>query len=227
MRKDLITIIFFIAIVFSIAIYFVFSEQENNLPPKKPSTPTGKISINVRQNATYTSESHDPDNDSIRYGWDWDGDDTVDEWTKTYPPNDTVITSIHQWKINGTFNIKVKAQDRHGAESQWSDNLTVTIMFVPSHPNIPTFSGPKNLFVGEIGVYHVFTTTVDDLPVCFYFMWDDSTYNKTEYVNAGEMINASHAWNTPGSYTIVCEAENKYYYRSSEAILTVVIREKE
>jgi len=227
MRKNLIAVIFLIATILSITIFFVIFQEENNLPPEKPTTPSGHISINVRENSTYRSSSHDQDNDSIRYGWDWDGDDNVDEWTKTYSPEETSVTTIHQWKINGTYSIKVKAQDLHGAESQWSDNLTIIVKFLPSHPNIPRLSGPTSLVVGEVGIYYAFTTTVDDLPVCFYFMWDDKTYNKTDFVDSGEMINASHAWNTPGNYTVVCEAENKYYYRSSEAILNVLIIEKE
>ncbi|VVB62218.1 Uncharacterised protein [uncultured archaeon] len=226
MRKNLIAIIFFITIVCSLTIYFSFFQKENNLPPEKPNTPSGSKSINVRQNSTYTSSSHDPDNDSIRYGWDWDGDNNVDEWTKTYLPNETLVTAIHQWRINGTFNIKLKAQDVHGAESPWSNNLTVTVHFIPSHPNIPKLSGPTHLVVGEVGIFYASTTTLDDPPFCFYYMWDDRTYNKTDYVNSGETISASHAWNTPGNYTVVCEAENKYYYRSSEATLQVVISEK-
>jgi len=226
MRKSFITIILVIAIVFSVTIYIGFFQQGNNLPPEKPNTPSGSVSINVRQNASYRSLSHDPDNDSIRYGWDWDGDDNVDEWTKSYSPNETLVEKIHKWNINGTFYLKVKAQDLHGAESEWSDSLMVTVNFVPSHPNIPNLTGSTSLVVGEVGVYYALTSTLDGLPVCFYYMWGDSTYNKTDYINSGEMISASHAWNTPGNYTIVCEAENKYYYRSSEAILNVVISEK-
>ena len=226
MRKSFITIILVIAIVFSVTIYISFFQQGNNLPPEKHNTPSGSVSINVRQNASYRSLSQDPDNDSIRYGWDWDGDDNVDEWTKSYSPNETLVTSIHKWNINGTFYLKVKAQDLHGAESEWSDSLMVTVNFVPSHPNIPNLTGSTSLVVGEVGVYYASTSTVDDLPVHFLFMWGDGSYNFTDFVNSGEMVSASHAWNTPGNYTVVCEAENKYYYRSSEAILNVVISEK-
>jgi hypothetical protein len=227
MRKDFITVMLLIAMVFSLTMYLVFFQQKNNLPPEKPNTPAGIDHINVRQNASYRSLSHDPDNDSIRYGWDWDGNDKVDEWTKWYSPNATLVDSIHKWKINGTFYIKVKAQDVHGAESQWSDSLMVTVNFVPSHPNIPNLTGPTSLVVGEVGVYYASTSTVDGLPVCFYFMWgDNNSFNSTDFVNSGEMASASHAWNTPGNYTVVCEAENKYDYRSIEAILNVVINEK-
>jgi hypothetical protein len=226
MRKDSIIVMLLIILVFSLTIYLVFFQQKNNLPPEKPNTPSGNITVNIRQNTSYRSSSHDPDNDSIRYGWDWDGNGTVDEWTKWYSPNATLVDLIHQWKINGTFYIKVKAQDIHGAESQWSDSLKVTVNFVPSHPNIPTLTGPTRLAVGEVGVYYASTSTVEGLPVRFFFMWDDKSFNSTDFVNSGETASASHAWNTPGNYTIVCEAENKYNYRSIEAILNVVINEK-
>jgi hypothetical protein len=215
-----------VTIIFCLTIYVVFFQAKNNLPPEKPSTPTGIVTINIRQNASYRSLSHDPDNDSIRYGWDWDGNGTVDEWTKWYSPNATLVDTIHQWKINGTFYLKVKAQDIHGAESQWSDSLRVTVNFVPSHPNRPNLTGPTSLVAGEVGVYYALTSTVDGLPIRFFFMWGDTSYNSTDFVNSGEMANASHAWNTPGNYTVVCEAENKYSYRSVEAILNVVINKK-
>jgi hypothetical protein len=104
--------------------------------------------------------------------------------------------------------------------------LKVTVKFVPAHPNIPNLTGPTILIVGEVGVYYASTSTLDGLPVRFYFMWDNKTYNLTDFVNSGEIASASHAWNTPGNYTVVCEAENKYNYRSIEAILNVVINEK-
>jgi len=214
-------------IVASLVINSSFFQQTANSPPEKPKIPTGSTSIDARRSAYYRSSSSDPDNDSIRYGWDWDGDAIVDEWTKWYESNQTSVKTIHKWETNGTFYVKVKTQDIHGAESEWSDSLLVTINFVPSHPNKPDLSGPTSLVVGEIGTYYAITAIPDGFPVRYYFMWDDRTYNLTGYVESGLMVNASHVWETPGNYTVVCEVESEYYYRSLEAILNVVISEEQ
>lgn len=229
-RKGLIIAIIVIlcmVVVASLVINSSFFQQTANSPPKKPKTPTGLDSIDAGLSAYYRSSSSDPDNDSIRYGWDWDRDAIVDEWTKWYESNQTSVKTIHQWETNGTFYVKVKTQDVHGAESEWSNNLLVTINFVPSFPNKPNLSGPTSLVVGEIGTYYAITTIPDGFPVRYYFVWDDRTYNLTGFVESGLMVNASHVWETPGNYTVVCEAENEYYYRSLEAILNVVISEKQ
>ena len=229
-KKGLIIAIIVILCIIGVArlaIYSNFFQQNANSPPKKPKTPTGLDSIDPGFSAYYQSSSSDPDNDSIRYGWDWNGDSIVDEWTKWYESNQTIVKTIHQWETNGTFYVKVKTQDIYGAESEWSNSLLVTVNFVPSFPNNPNLSGPTSLVFGEIGTYYAITTIPDGFPVRYYFLWGDRTYNLTGFVESGLMVNVSHVWNTPGNYTIVCEAENEHYYRSHEAILNVVITEKQ
>ena len=50
----------------------------------------------------------------------------VDEWTSLYNSGETVETS-HSWSEEGTYEIRVKAQDEYGAESDWSDPLPVSM----------------------------------------------------------------------------------------------------
>ena len=63
----------------------------------------------------------------MAYGWDWNGDDTVDEWTTWYASGAPCTTS-HQWDTRGTYDLKVKAKDTHDAESVWSDPLSVHVV---------------------------------------------------------------------------------------------------
>ena len=221
-----IIIISLIVIISSIICYSIFFQQIINSPPIKPETPVGENTIDVFKSASYETSSSDPDNDSIKYGWDWNGDAIVDVWTEWYTPNQTLEKIIHKWETAGTFNVKVKTQDIHGAESEWSNPLEVTVNFVPSYPNTPTLTGPTNLTVDEVGMYYAVASTPDNLPIRYYFMWDDRTYNITDFVKSEQMVNLSHAWDTPGNFTVVCEVENQYYYRSHEAILNVTISEK-
>jgi hypothetical protein len=92
--------------------------------PFKPDTPSGKLKGEAGQSYDYTTSTTDPELDDVCYGWDWNGDNTVDEWTGYHSSGDTVTTS-HTWSNQGTYKVKVKAKDKVGNEGVWSDSLTV------------------------------------------------------------------------------------------------------
>ena len=54
----------------------------------------------------------------------------VDQWVDNsgaYYNSGTTITTNHSWTAKGTYYVKVMAEDIHGAQSGWSNSLTVTI----------------------------------------------------------------------------------------------------
>jgi hypothetical protein len=59
----------------------------------------------------------DPDGDQVTYFIDW-GDNTSEEWPGVYDSN-VAITVGHYFSNKGTYDIKVKAKDIYGAESNW------------------------------------------------------------------------------------------------------------
>ena len=71
--------------------------------------------------------------DKICFGWDWDGDYIVDEWTDFVDSNTTIITP-HSWLVEGTYNIRVMAKDEKDLLSDWS-NHTVVIMCDDNFPD--------------------------------------------------------------------------------------------
>jgi len=95
-----------------------------NQAPAKPSTPAGPPVGKAGVAYTYSTFSQDPDGDRIKYGWDWNNDGIVDEWTILYNSGEMVSTP-HSWSSAGIYAIKVKAQDEHGAESEWSDPMYI------------------------------------------------------------------------------------------------------
>ena len=97
-----------------------------NDPPDKPSTPLGTTSGKTGIVYDYTSSTIDPDGDKLIYGWDWEGDMIVDEWTDLHDSGEIVEMS-HSWDIQGTYEIRVKAKDVHGLESEWSNPLPITM----------------------------------------------------------------------------------------------------
>lgn len=97
-----------------------------NDPPQKPDKPSGPTEGKAMETYTYTTSSSDPNDHNIRYGWDWDGDQRVDQWTDYYSSGETA-TASHVWNDEGSYSIRVKAEDEHGGESDWSDPLSVTM----------------------------------------------------------------------------------------------------
>lgn len=97
------------------------------IPQIHPSTPTGETSGNFRVSYVYESSTTDPDGDLMYYFWDW-GDGNSSGWLGPFTSG-TVHNASHAWAVEGIYNIKVKARDTSGAESLWSDSLTVTISF--------------------------------------------------------------------------------------------------
>lgn len=94
--------------------------------PGKPQKPVGKERIRIRKSYEYESYAVDPDGDRLQYGWDWNGDYIVDEWTGFYPSGEKVRVS-HKWDKKGDYEIRVRARDEKGLESEWSDSLAITV----------------------------------------------------------------------------------------------------
>ena len=97
----------------------------SNNPPNKPSTPSGTTSGRPGNSYQYSSDAMDPEGNDIYYNFSWD-DGTYSGWLGPYISGDTVNT-FHTWTKKGSYSIKVKAKDDHGAESVWSDPLPVSM----------------------------------------------------------------------------------------------------
>ena len=96
----------------------------NNDPPSTPDKPTGPSSGNISTTYTFQTSSIEPNEDMIQYGWDWDSDGVVNDWTDFYPSGQTIERS-YSWGSTGTYSIKVKAKDQFETESGWSEALEI------------------------------------------------------------------------------------------------------
>jgi choloylglycine hydrolase len=99
-------------------------ESEGNQPPAKPEPPTGNESGVPDEDIEYRAKkTNDPEGDKVSYLFNW-GDGNESLW---YYKTMGAISSSYSWKDKGTYEIKVKARDIYGAESEWSDPLQVII----------------------------------------------------------------------------------------------------
>ena len=103
--------------------YLYAIEIIENEPPDKP-TIDGETSGKIKTEYTYTAVTTEPDGDNVSYFFNW-GDGTNSGWTG-YVPSGIQVNESHTWSEKGTYEIKVKAQDVYGAESDWS-TLEVTM----------------------------------------------------------------------------------------------------
>jgi hypothetical protein len=87
----------------------------NNQRPNKPSI-NGPSKGKPDEEYSFTVSASDADGDTIvSYMWDW-GDGNYSDWLETSEVNYT-------WSTEDSFEIRVKAMDEHGGESDWSDPL--------------------------------------------------------------------------------------------------------
>jgi hypothetical protein len=93
-----------------------------NQPPSTPGI-SGTLNGKVGDSYTYTFVSTDPDGDEIRYIIDW-GDTNTD--TTDFASSGTPQDKSHAWTSEGSYIIKAKARDVHGAESAWGQ-ITVNM----------------------------------------------------------------------------------------------------
>jgi len=93
----------------------------SNEPPEIPDQPDGPTEGYVGVEYTYTTDMvSDPDEDDVLYKFDW-GDGTDSGWISS-------LSTTHAWDETGIYNVKVKAKDDLGAESEWSQPLTIQII---------------------------------------------------------------------------------------------------
>jgi hypothetical protein len=104
-----------------------------NQPPSKPliSGPTiGGAGIEFN----FTISSSDPEEDQIYYNITW-GDDTFTNWIGPYNSSEN-ITVNNAWDNYGEYEIKVKAKDSNGSESNWSITHLLSVSAIIQFDNI-------------------------------------------------------------------------------------------
>ena len=127
---------------------------ENN-PPQKPSIPTGENSGKIEVEYTYITSTIDEDNNLLLFKWSW-GDGTTSEWMGPYASNET-CEAVHSWTEQNNYEIKVKARDEYGLESEWSDPLPVSM--------------PKNNGI-DFMIFDILNRLIENFPF-LHVLWEN------------------------------------------------------
>lgn len=183
----------------------------DNSPPNTPSKPNGPITGIYGAWYDYSTSATDPDGNNIRYRWDMDGNGIPDKSTSYYSSGETASIPL-QWRTSGTYNVKVKAVDKFGDQSGWSEPLKVTITeegdnLPPNKPDRP--SGTTSGKAGNSYPYTASTTDPDGDQISYKFNWGDGTDSGwLPPIPSGQIASSSHAWSSQGSFSVKVQAKD-------------------
>jgi rhodanese-related sulfurtransferase len=195
-----------------------YPTKTGNTNPLSPDKPIGESVCNINQACNFSAQTTDPDDDPIRYGWDWNADGFVDEWSP-YVPSGQTNTLSHLWLMMGTYDIAVLAQDNVGSQSSFSTKLTITINSPPSAPEI---TGPEAGKAGREYDYEIVSEDIDGDELSYYIEWgDDMVTGWTRRLPSGEALQISHTWEEKNTYTIRVQAKDQYDAKSEWSNLEI------
>lgn len=190
-----------------------FPVKINNDPPDQPERPSGPTIGSTGEEITFSTIADDPDDDPVRYGWDWDGDEVVDEWTDYYLP-DTSIDISHIWNNGGSYDVSVVAIDNVEDLSEFSETFTIIIN---NKPNPPIIEGPLSGKSGDEYTYSFTVTDPDEDNLFLYIDWGDDTIEDwSGPYESDEEIDFIKIWDEEGTYIVKaktkdeCDAESDW-----------------
>lgn len=185
-------------------------------PPIVPSTPSGPDNGMHKTSYSYSTSTTDPNpGDKLFYKFDWD-DGITSQWLGPYDSGETISTG-HIWNDAGTFDIKVKAKDLAGSESDWSNTKTVIMGNTP--PNKPAKpSGPTSGVVGTKYKFSTSTTDSENDNLEYLFSWGDDTDSGWVPVKYAE-----HTWVGSGDFAVRAKARDKWAESEWSSYTTISI----
>ncbi|HID24916.1 MAG TPA: hypothetical protein EYP23_00395 [Thermoplasmata archaeon] len=136
----------------------VYVNNHGNHPPDTPTTPSGPSSGEAGVIYVYSTASSDPDGDDVAYGWDWDGDDSVDEWTGYYPSG-AVVEVTHFWNTSGTYHVQVTCRDIYEFGG-FSSPLVVNIIGVDNPPNVSVTKPVPGVYLNDVRILPFFAPLI-------------------------------------------------------------------
>jgi rhodanese-related sulfurtransferase len=197
-----------------------FPTKYYNHNPDQPETPISLPFGTIDVSYTFSTSTIDSDDDSVRYGWSWNGDVIVEEWTP-YHASGTVAEISHNWSVTGKYNISVVAEDNVGEQSIFSENFSILIK---ESPNPPIIKGEIEGAYDEEYEYTFSSFDPEDVNIYLYIEWGDGDIE--EYIGpyqSGEEVILKHTYTEEGNYMIRAKAKDIYDIESDWSTLTVTM----
>jgi len=101
-----------------------------NNPPEKPSKPSGETNGKVNVKYNYYSTVSDPDKDKLEVFFYWDDSNFA---VFSDVDSGSTLEVSYSWENQFNYDIRVIAADEHGAISEWSDPLSVSMPLIKEY----------------------------------------------------------------------------------------------
>jgi hypothetical protein len=111
--------------------------------PSIPKTPGGPTNPSIGEECTFSTEISSggtPGGDQVYYMWDFGNN--FSGWQGPYAPDEKVSIS-YTWEEKNEYNLRVRVKNEFGAESEWSEPLTVSV------PRVKNKQNPISYFFGQ------------------------------------------------------------------------------
>lgn len=142
---------------------------------------------------TYSAKARDPDFDAVRYGWDYDGDKSVDEWTD-FNFSDTLQNTNILWDKIGSYTISVIAEDRVGDQSiSWGSLIVSVISDDQTNPIVDIIKPSKYIYLNNKEVLPFFIPfIIGDIDITINSVDEQSGIDYVElYINNEKVGNST------------------------------------
>jgi len=197
---------------------------DENFAPEIPTKPEGPSEGVIGQILTFTTNSTDPTDPYLEYLWDFDSDGEIDK-TVIWISGETFEVE-YQFDSSETFEVRVKARDPYGMESDFSQALIVTIGD-NNKPTIPTISYETEDNIEY--TFHALATDPDNDQIEYKFKIDNG--QETNWVGpyeSGENGSKKIKFSSSSTYEIRAKAKDIYGYEGewSEPIEVTVPKSK-
>jgi len=192
--------------------------KSGNNEPIIPNTPEGPSVCTVGVAYEFTTQTSDPDDDPVRYGWDFNSDEYVDKWTD-YAPASIPVNIEYTFVSTGSYEVSVLAEDLVGSQTDFSEKITV---FGNTPPSKPTITGASQGEPGTSYEYEIVSTDAQDSEISYYIEWDDGTTDGwTRTLPSGEALIISHTWQEKDTYIVKAKAKDEHQEESDWVTLEV------
>ncbi len=156
------------------------------------------------------SKSYDPDGEIRSYRWNLGEGNTSNK-----------MTVSHAYNEPGNYTVTLVVTDNGGKTN--TDTTYALIAPTPNiPPSIPEIDGKTILKTNKNYTFSAYSYNNDNDSLKYNFSWDDKTYNKTDFVDNGTIVEKNHSWNTKGIYDIKVTVTDENNATSSNT-LTVYI----
>lgn len=201
-----------------------YPTKQGNQAPHQPAPPTGPTQGTVGQELVFTASTVDPDGDVVRYGWDWTGDQEVDQWSDYYL-SDFPANLSHSWEHAGVYSVRVRAEDHVGDESTFSSATVVTIRSDNNPPGTPDIDGPSRV-QEDVEVNYTVVATDPDGDDVYYTVNFGDLCPSVEWLGpypSGQPVQVPHIYRERGTYVIRAQAKDVLNESSDWGVLEVSV----